>query len=161
MDIEGKGIMAITCLISHTHTDRLTHTHTDWDRQTDRHTHTHILTGTDRHTHTHILTGTDRQTYTHTHTHWDRQTYTYTHTYSLGQTDRQTDIHTHIHILTGTDRQTDRQTHTYSLGQRGQSDMGMTSSTPHVTSTSRNPGNHSSIRISMLSTTLHNNLEKT
>lgn len=51
-------------------------------------------------------------------------------------------------------------TTSYSLGQRGQRDMGCTSSSPFKISMSRNPGNHSSTRASTLSTTAHSSLQQ-
>ena len=77
---------AISPLLSHTQTDRHTHTdrHTDTHRQTDRQTHTHRQT--DRHTHTQQ---TDRQTHKQTDTHTD------THRQTDTQTDRHANTHTH------------------------------------------------------------------
>ena len=48
--------------------------------------------------------------------------------------------------------------YTNSLGQSGHLDMGNTSSSPLRMSRSRNPGNHSSMRASTLSTTAHSSL---
>jgi len=79
---------------SHTHTQSLTHRHTDTHIRTHTHTDTHSLTH--RHTDTHIRTHTHTDTHslTHTHTHTLTYTHTHTHTHTLTHTLTMTLIHT-------------------------------------------------------------------